>query len=188
MLDSNVSTYIDKDGNVQEVGGGGVDASTLNGVITGSNGITTALNTAGDKVEVGLGQGDFSSPYTKEWAGTTVTFYKNQNGNDVKFGLTATGYEAAGPMVVQLGQDAQNYPYARIGTTNTGDASKYTEIYGGNIKEVNAAEEHIYLRDNNVKTILGQSIYGSGDIAYTGANGVQVTTVNGKPTIQVDLY
>lgn len=53
MLDSNISTYIDKDENVQEVGSGGtVDASTLNGIITGTNGITTALNATGDKVEV----------------------------------------------------------------------------------------------------------------------------------------
>lgn len=100
MLDSNISTYIDKDGNVQEVGSGGtVDASTLNGVITGTNGITTALNSAGDKVEVKIPNEitiSNSQGMAKLSPQTISLFYKPDNVSFLIDGLADGMYKTRG--------------------------------------------------------------------------------------------
>lgn len=150
MLDSNISTYIDKDGNVQEVGSGGtVDASTLNGVITGTNGITTALNTAGDKVEVKLDDniklGSTQIPIEGRTASLEIVtfptggrpYYIRLNNNGIQFQSGNTDLLSLTASAIQL---------IDIGN-------------GGISKE--------FLHQGNVKTIGGQSIYGSGNINTT---------------------
>ena len=142
MLDSNVSTYIDKDGNVQEVGSGGtVDASTLNGVITGTNGITTALNTAGDKVEVKIGE-EFTS---------TGFIMHASNGKFTTIKPT---------QIVVQANDATYQEYIET----DGKKIHHYEITGFS-QGVPTAVDSVYLHQGNVKTLFGnQSIYGSGNI------------------------
>lgn len=168
MLDSNVSTYIDKDENVQEVGSGGsVDASTLNGVITGTNGITTALNTAGDKVEVKLSnnitlgpqiplQGKTGSLNIRTFGGSKpVAITLNDNGISTLFG-TPDGNPDTSINIVE-------------------DGIKYVDSSGASEVTYN------YLREGNVKTVNGKSIYGSGDIKSYPIGSIYQSTSSARP-------
>ena len=126
MLDSNVSTYIDKDGNVQEVGSGGtIDANTLNGLLSGSNGIAIAKNAAGDKVEVKIPN--------------EITISNSQ------------GMAKLSPQTISLFYKPDNVSFLIDGLA-------------GGMYKTNGSEQQWYLHQGNVKTIGGQSIYGSGDI------------------------
>lgn len=164
MLDSNVSTYIDKDGNVQEVGSGGtVDASTLNGVITGTNGITTALNTAGDKVEVKIGD-KFNVPSNVQFqsTGAYVGFYAD-NGEFGLKAITSSGEQTAMPFI--KGEYKADNTFNFI--VQSPAASSGVSITNTGITNWSASEgyAHNFLTEGNVKTINNQSIYGSGNIS-----------------------
>lgn len=143
MLDSNVSTYIDKDGNVQEVGSGGVDASTLNGVITGANGITTALNAARDKVEV-------KTPYNLNSEVEQLSYGPYKQICEIE---RITG-SIDGQTIVG-------------GEFRFRDADSYYSFDGYHVSNSSTPTSKLLYADGpigNVKTIGGQSIYGNGDI------------------------
>lgn len=176
MLDSNVSTYIDKDGNVQEVGSGGtIDADTLNGLLSGSNGIEIAKNTAGDKVQVKLSnnitlgavtplQGKTGSLNIKTFGGSKpVIITLNDNGISTLFG-TPDGNPDTSINIVE-------------------DGIKYVDSSGASEVTYN------YLREGNVKTVNGQSIYGSGNIDTTPAlKTVNSTSLTGDGNIYLKEF
>lgn len=152
MLDSNVSTYIDKDGNVQEVGSGGtVDASTLNGVITGTNGITTALNTAGDKVEVGM---SLPIVFSAESPGV------GSDGTIIQ-GTYTSGYPSAS--MIKLKYQDYSISLSPVQMRMSGEGSGHTNVLvfeSTGINYTRDGTQYAILRQDNVKTIGGQSIYG----------------------------
>lgn len=149
MLDSNISTYIDKDGNVKEVGSGGtVDASTLNGVITGTNGITTALNATGDKVEVGM-----SLP---------IVFSGASSSGSIIQGTYNSGNPAAA--MIDLNYYGHSISISPVQMAIRGESNGHTNalvLESAGIKYTQDGTQYAILRQDNVKTVNGQSIYGS---------------------------
>ena len=113
-----------------------IDANTLLALLLGSNGIDIAKNTAGDKVEVKLSNSGFTIGDT---AGIT---------NDQTITINPHGEDSGAYISV-------NYHGSAV----------YSEITPFDIR-FHDMDGSIYhgLTSNNVKTIFGQSIFGSGQI------------------------
>lgn len=177
MLDSNVSTYIDKDGNVQEVGSGGtIDADTLNGLLSGGNGIEIAKNAAGDRAEVKV-----AAPLslTSPSAGPVISI-TNNNIPTPAISIDVTnqyGPPTSSGLVVNNGTN-----YVKVGGREIGVGSD------SSLKEIRITETDVvcmnsatggydyFLRQGNVKTVNGQSIYGSGDIQLYPVGSIYLST------------
>ena len=145
---------------IKATGGATIDADTLNGLLSGSNGIAIAKNAAGDKVEAKL-----AIPETRPISLTN---------NNVPRPAISIEVANGGPPAyggIQLSNVSDSNNGVRLGprqilATNgisglTFDANGITSRYHGN--EVG----HGLISggpDGNVKTINGESIYGSGNI------------------------
>lgn len=118
-----------------------IDADTLNGLLSGSNGIAIAKNTAGDKVEVKIGE-EFTS---------TGFIMHGPNGKSTTIKPTQIEVQA---------NDATYQEYIEI----DGKKIHHYEITGFN-QGAPTVVDSVYLHQDNVKTLFGnQSIYGSGNI------------------------
>lgn len=147
--------------------GGTIDVDTLNALLSGGNGIAIAKNTAGDKVEVRLSnnitlgpqipmQGKTGSLNIKTFGGSKpVIITLNDNGISTLFG-TPDGNPDTSINIVE-------------------DGIKYVDSSGASEVTYN------YLREGNVKTVNGQSIYGSGDIQSYPINSIYLSLSSTKP-------
>lgn len=148
-------------GDIPISGGGTIDADTLNGLLSGSNGIAIAKNTAGDKVEAKLAipeTGPISLANNN--VPRPAISIEVANGGPPAFGGIQISSAADSNKVVQLGP---RQILATNGTSElTFDATGIISRYNGN--EVG----HGLISggpNGNVKTLFGnQSIYGSGNI------------------------
>lgn len=127
-------------GDIPISGGGTIDADTLNGLLSGSNGIAIAKNTAGDKVEVKIGE---------EFTSTGFTMH-GSNGKSTTIKPT---------QIVVQANDATYQEYIET----DGKKIHHYEITGFN-QGTPTVVDSVYLHQGNVKTLFGQSIYGSGNI------------------------
>lgn len=112
-----------------------IDADTLNGLLSGSNGIAIAKNAAGDKVDIKLSNSGFTIGDT---AGTV---------NDQTITINPHGEDQGAYISV-------NY-HGSVGTKITPFDITFTDM-DGSVSQG--------LTSRNVKTIFGQSIYGIGKI------------------------
>lgn len=139
-------------GDIPISGGGTIDADTLNGLLLGSNGIAIAKNAAGDKVEVGISRSGFE----------LGTFSTNSKG--INFVCSDTNQMIAfaspdgGSITIYNAGDTTNNFIGIKSNNGEGVAISYNDI----AYMVNSTNPKYYLREDNVKTIFGQSIYGSG--------------------------
>ena len=145
---------------------GTIDADTLNALLSGGNGIAIAKNKAGDKVEVKLSnnitlgpdiliQGRTSSLAIRTFGGSKPTYITlNDNGISTLF---------ASP--------------------DTLDTISMINIVEDGIKYVDSSEvTYNYLREGNVKTVNGQSIYGSGNIQSYPIGSIYQSTSATSPS------
>lgn len=112
-------------GDIPISGGGTIDADTLNGLLSGSNGITIAKNATGDKVEVKIPNEIFIS--------------------------NSQGIAKLSPQTISLLYKPDNVSFLIDGLAD-------------GMYKTRGSEQQWYLHQGNVKTVLGQSIYGSGNI------------------------
>lgn len=163
-------------GDITISGGGTIDADTLNGLLSGSNGISIAKNTAGDKVEVGISRsgfelGTFSTDMTGiEFVCSDTTQTINFISPDGDGLLICNMMDSTRSSIILLGSNGEGTMIAYNDMTYTPDSS--------------SSEVKHYLREGNVKTLFGnqQSIYGSGNIDLYWHN-VWFTGVSGSSTI-----
>lgn len=146
---------------------GTIDADTLNALLSGGKGIEIAKNTAGDKVQVKLSnnitlgavtplQGITGSLNIKTFSGSKpVIITLNDNGISTLFG-TPDGNSDTSINIVE-------------------DGIKYVDSSGTSDVTYN------YLREGNVKTVNGQSIYGSGDIKSYPIGSIYLSTSSAIP-------
>ena len=134
-----------------------IDADSLNGLLSGSNGIAIAKNTAGDKVEVKIGE-EFTS---------TGFIMHGSNGKSTTIKPT---------QVVVQANDATYQEYIEI----NGKKIHHYEITGSNQGGPTIVDS-VYLHQGNVKTLFGQSIYGGGNIDLYRHSIVLYKNNEGKP-------
>lgn len=146
-------------------GGGTIDADTLNGLLSGSNGIAIAKNTAGDKVEVKLEIPE-TGPITlasTQVPRPAILINVEQGGPPHAGGISCSrevGGETTyvGPAGIMIDDGA----YV-LSINNANDSFiAYTDIHGMPLGDVLIGGGP----KGNVKTLFGnqQSIYGSGNI------------------------
>lgn len=146
---------------------GTIDADTLNGLLSGGNGIAIAKNTAGDKVQVKLSnnitlgavtplQGHTGSLNIKTFGGSKpVIITLNDNGISTLFGTPDRNPDTS----INIVEDGIKY----VDSSGTSDVT------------------YNYLREGNVKTVNGQSIYGSGDIKSYPIGSIYISTSLATP-------
>lgn len=134
-----------------ETGSATLDVDSLNGLLSGGNGIETAKNTAGDKVEVKLSNNGFT-------IGDTTGTLSDQT-------ITINPQSGEGAYI------SVNY-HGLVGTKITPYDIRITDP-GGDVSYV--------LTSSNVKTILGKSIYGSGNIDVYRHSIVLYKNRDGRP-------
>lgn len=134
-----------------------IDANTLLALLSASNGIAIAKNTAGDKVEVGISRsgfelGTFSTDMTGiEFVCSDTTQTINFISPDGDGLLICNMMDSTRSSIILLGSSGEGTMIAYNDMTYTPDSS--------------SSEVKHYLREGNVKTLFGnQSIYGSGNI------------------------
>lgn len=209
-----------------------IDADTLNGLLSGGNGIEIAKNATGDKVEVKLSNNGFTIGDT---AGTvnnqTITLNPlaegqeafisvNYNGsmvyckmtpsgivvvnpNGTAYGLTSGNVKTIGGQNICGSGDIDNAKYMDSGDqhnvviNSTGmtvtDNVNYTAniIDASGIRYITSVDINgkYYLREDNVKTVNGSSIYGSGDISVTPTlKTVNSTSLTGDGNIYLKEF
>ena len=124
-----------------DTGSATIDVDSLKGLLWGSNGIFIAKNTAGDKVDIKIGE-EFTS---------TGFIMHGSNGKSTTIKPTQIEVEA---------NDATYQEYIEI----DGKKIHHYEITGFN-QGAPTVVDSVYLHQDNVKTLFGKSIYGSGDIS-----------------------
>lgn len=134
-----------------------IDADTLNGLLSGSNGIAIAKNAAGDKVEVGI-----SLPIVFSGASPGVG-----SGGTIIKGTYTSGYPAAA--MIHLESPTYKTLISPVQIAMSGTSSGHTyklELTPTGIGYTYDGTAYSILRQDNVKTLFGnqQSIYGSGNI------------------------
>ena len=132
-------------GDIPISGGGTIDADTLNGLLSGSNGIAIDKNVTGDKVEVKIAEEFLSEGFIMHAS----------NGKSTTVAPTQISVDAA---------DASYAEYIEI----DGKKIHHYEITGFSQGQPTAVDS-VYLHQGNVKTVDGQSIYGTGDITTGGS-------------------
>lgn len=172
MLDTNVSTYINDEGSVEKVGGGKVDAAAVGAVLEGQKGITTSVSASGDKVQI-------SAPIY-----TVVDESESTVGNS-----TYKSY------VVNFAAANSSGPTTRWRFYDREVDRSYGSYYSFDGYHMSGASEAISKilyydgPDGNVKTINGESIYGSGNITISGGGGItsksldDILTVSSSTTL-----
>ena len=132
-------------GDILISGGGTIDADTLNGLLSGSNGIVIVKNTAGDKVEVKIGEEFISTGFIMHALNGKYTTIKPTE-------IVVEANDAAYQEYIET--DGKKIHHYEITSFNQG---------------VPAVVDSVYLHQGNVKTINGQSIYGTGDVSVGGS-------------------
>ena len=167
-------------GDIQISGGGTIDANTLIALLLGSNGISIAKNTAGDKVEVKL-----AIPET----GPISLTNNNAPRPAIDITIPVGGPPASGGIVISSSGSPEQS--ARLGPSQlrlVSGSSELTVSPSGIISWYNSSEVGHGLISGgpkgNVKTLFGnqQSIYGSGNIDLY-RHTVWFTAVSGSSTI-----
>lgn len=137
-------TIVDFSGNIT------IDADTLNGLLSGGNGIEIAKNATGDKVEVKIPNEIFIS--------------------------NSLGTAKLSPQTISLFYNSENVGFL-------------IDAIAGGMYKTNGSEQQWYLHQGNVKTIGGQSIYGSGDISVTPTlKTVNSTSLTGDGNIYLKEF
>lgn len=145
--------------------GGTIDADTLNALLSGGKGIAIAKNTAGDKVEVKLNNNITLGP---------VTPLQGHTGS-----LAINTFGGSKPTFISLNDNGISTQFA---SPNTFDTISMINIVEDGIKYVDSSEvTYNYLREGNVKTVNGQSIYGSGDIKSYPVGSIYLSTSSATP-------
>lgn len=124
-----------------------IDANTLNGLLSGSNGISIAKNAAGDKVEVKLDDNIKLGSTQIPTPGRTAS-------------LEIVTFPTGGrPYYIRLNNNGIQFQSGNTDLLSlTASAIQLIDIGGGGISKE-------FLHQGNVKTLFGnQSIYGSGNI------------------------
>lgn len=135
-----------------DTGSATIDVDSLNGLLSGSNGIAIAKNTAGDKVEVKLSNSGFT-------IGDTAGTDNNQT-------ITITP------------KDDNNEAYIKISYNGS---MVYTQITPSGLICVTPNGTEYGLTSANVKTIFGQSIKGVGNIGLY-RHTVKLSVIGGTIT------
>lgn len=145
---------------------GTIDADTLNALLSGGNGIAIAKNTAGDKVEVRLSNNITLGPGIPIQGRTSS--------------LTIKTFGGSKPVAIALNDNGISTQFA---SPNTFDTISMINIVEDGIKYVDSSEvTYNYLREGNVKTVNGQSIYGSGDIKSYPIGSIYLSTSSTSPS------
>lgn len=140
-------------GDIPISGGGTIDADTLNGLLSGSNGIAIAKNVTGNKVQVAL-----DLPNIDVTAATGIMT------------LTADDpYTPTSPIIkVELKNNTASYTTIRSGGISVHESGYggHLDISGGDISvyDGDMGTTYYFLNSGNTKKIHGQSIYGFGNI------------------------
>lgn len=134
-----------------------IDANTLLALLSGSNGIVIAKNTAGDKVEVGM-----SLPIVFSGASPGPG-----SGGTIIQGTYTSGYPGAA--MIHLESPTYKTLLSPVQIAMFGESSGHTyklELASTGIGYTYDGAAYSILRQDNVKTLFGnqQSIYGSGNI------------------------
>lgn len=146
----------------------GVDSDSLLSMIEGGNGIAIAKNAAGDKVEVKVAAPlSLTSPSN----GPVISITNNNTPTPaISIDVTSQyGPPTSSGLVVKNGTN-----YVKVGGREIGvgsdSSSKEIRITETDVVCMNSAtgDYDYFLRQGNVKTVNGQSIYGSGDITISG--------------------
>lgn len=148
--------------------GGTIDADTLNALLSGGNNIVIKKNTAGDKVEVKLSNNIKIGPSFP---------IQGKTGS-----LTIITFGGSKPVAMTLNDDGISTTFV---TPNTLETISSINIVEDGIKYVDGSGTsevtYNYLREGNVKTVNGQSIYGSGDIKLYPIGSIYLSTSSATP-------
>lgn len=135
-----------------------IDVNTLIPLLLGSNGIKLTKNEAGDRLLIGISRLGFELG-TFEANGDGIKFaYNNDIAEQIYLGASLGGAIDIYNSLVGIDN------YIRVKAT----ADEYIEINNEDVIYHTASGVKHYLREDTVKTIGGQSIYGSGDIPISG--------------------
>lgn len=135
-----------------------IDVNTLISLLLGSNGIKLTKNEAGDRLLIGISRLGFELG-TFEANGDGVKFaYNDGIAEEIYLGASSGGAIDIYNSLVSIDN------YIRVKAT----ADEYIEINNEDVIYHTASGVKHYLREDTVKTIGGQSIYGSGDIPIGG--------------------
>lgn len=146
---------------------GTIDADTLNGLLSGGKGIEIAKNTAGDKVQVKLSNNITLGPQI---------LMQGNTGS-----LTIKTFGGSKPVIITLNDNGISTQFG----TPDGNPDTSINIVEDGIKHVDSSGAsdvtYNYLREGNVKTVNGQSIYGSGDIKSYPVGSIYLSISSTKP-------
>lgn len=142
-----------------------IDADTLNGLLSGGRGIEVVKNATGDKVNVTLSNNITLGPPVPLQGKTSS--------------LTIMTFGGSKPVYISLDDNGISTLFA---TPNTLETISVINIVEDGIKYVDSSEvTYNYLREGNVKTVNGQSIYGSGDIQSYPVGSIYLSLLSTKP-------
>lgn len=145
-----------------------IDVNTLIPLLLGSNGIKLTKNEAGDRLLIGISRLGFELG-TFEATGDGIKFaYNDSIAEQIYLGASLGGAIDIYNSLVSIDN------YIRVKAT----ADEYIEINNEDVLYHTASGVKHYLREGNVKTIGGQSIYGTGDISVGGGT-IDADTLNG---------
>lgn len=125
-------------------GGGSIDADTLNGLLSGTNGVTISKSTSGDKVEIS------GSELVKTYTPTSGTYVYATHSTDQNLHIVVSNNSATPSAIVQR--------------TSTGTIKAAAPVTNTDVVNLKYFKDNA-LTSNSVKTLFGnQSIIGSGNI------------------------
>lgn len=137
-----------------------IDVDTLISLLLSSNGIKLTKNEAGDRLLIGISRLGFELG-TFEANGDGIKFaYDDGIAEEIYLGASLGGAIDIYNSLVSIDN------YIRVKAT----ADEYIEINNEDVIYHTASGVKHYLREDTVKTIGGQSIYGSGDIPIGGGD------------------
>lgn len=135
-----------------------IDVNTLISLLLGSNGIKLTKNESGDRLLIGISRLGFELG-TFEANGDGVKFaYDDGIAEEIYLGASSGGAIDIYNSLVSIDN------YIQVKAT----ADEYIEINNEDVIYHTASGVKHYLREDTIKTIGGQSIYGSGDIPIDG--------------------
>lgn len=125
-------------------GGGSIDADTLNGLLSGTNGVTISKSTSGDKVEIS------GSELVKTYTPTSGTYVYATHSTDQNLHIVVSNNSATPSAIVQR--------------TTTGTIKAAAPVTNTDVVNLKYFKDNA-LASNNVKTLFGnESIVGTGNI------------------------
>lgn len=125
-------------------GGSSIDADTLNGLLSGTNGVTISKSTSGDKVEIS------GSELVKTYTPTSGTYVYATHSTDQNLHIVVSNNSATPSAIVQR--------------TITGTIKAAAPVTNTDVVNLKYFKDNA-LASNNVKTLFGnESIVGTGNI------------------------